>query len=116
VVLTSYWNRWYIMYPIITYQAIFSATYESNKSQTNGMVRLGVDWCGRLAQSVLLTQQPCHIQATEALQQRLVRDQGRAYDAPYSWPGARTGSMRTTGSIQGWRLPAYPGADLFGDT
>ena len=29
------------MYPIKTYQAIFSAIYESNKSQMNGMVRLG---------------------------------------------------------------------------
>src|SRR5215831_17854263 len=89
------------MYPIITHQAIFSATYEFNKSQTNGMVRLGGDRCGRLAQSVMLTQQPCHIQATEALQQRLVIDQGRAYDARYSWPGRRTRIMRTTGSVQG---------------
>ena len=43
--------------------------------------------CGRLAQSVMPTPQPRRIQPVEGVQQRLVIDLGRAYDARYSWLG-----------------------------
>src|SRR5437870_5117097 len=49
--LTSHWNRSYIMYPIKTYQAIFSNTYKYNKSQFKGTVKLGGEcWIRRLVE------------------------------------------------------------------
>jgi len=41
VMLTSHWNRRGIMYPTLTYQAIFLDIYKYNRSQFKGMAKLG---------------------------------------------------------------------------